>query len=153
MVPGPYAAHHYLPSWWVWIETGVGRFALADGRRCRSRRTGSRFWTLLAAAIVAAVGFIRRCGVPTCASPRALLVAVLAYVLLLHMSEVLLLVNNGGLLLQGRYLLPIVPLLEAVLLLGLARLGRVGVATALLLVVVTFAISVQGLTDTLVFFG
>jgi hypothetical protein len=82
-----------------------------------------------------------------------LMVAALAYVLLLHMAEVLLLINNGGLLLQGRYLLPIVPLLLAVLLLGLARLGRLGVATAGVLVGVTFVISIQGLTDTMVFFG
>jgi hypothetical protein len=74
-------------------------------------------------------------------------------VLLLHMAEILLVINNGGLLLQGRYLLPIVPLFEAVLLLGLARLGRLGVATAAVLLGVTFVLSIQGLTDTLVFFG
>ena len=88
------------------------------------------FWTLLVAAVIAAVGFVRAPRRGACASPAPLLVAVLGYVLLLHMAEVLLVINNGGLLLQGRYLLPIVPLLEAVLLLGLARLGRVGVATA-----------------------
>jgi hypothetical protein len=80
-------------------------------------------------------------------------VGALAYVLLLHMSEVQLLINNGGLLLQGRYLLPIVPVFEAVLLLGLARLGRVGLVTAAALFAVTFVLSVQGLQDTMVFFG
>ena len=73
--------------------------------------------------------------------------------LLLHLSEVLLAIGNGGLLLQGRYLLPVVPLLEAVLLLGLARLGRIGLVTAAGLVVVTFVISVQAVESTLVFFG
>jgi hypothetical protein len=151
MLPGPYKAHHYLPSWWVWIETSVGRFAWLTIPMSQWWYRLA-FWSVLVAAIIAAVGFVRvrRRDVHVAG---ALLVAALAYVLMLHMAEVLLLINNGGLLLQGRYLLPIVPFFEAVLLLGLARLGRVGVATAAVLVGITFVISLQGLADTLVFFG
>ncbi|MEO9176393.1 MAG: DUF2142 domain-containing protein [Gaiellales bacterium] len=150
-IPGPYAVHHYLPSWWVWIETGIGRFGwLTTPMPQWAYRLG--FWTLVAATLVAAYGFLRRRR-DEFPVAGALLVAAIAYVLLLHISEVLLLINNGGLLLQGRYLLPIVPLVEAVLLLGLARLGRVGLATAGLLFAVTFVLSVQGLQDTMVFFA
>lgn len=151
MSPGPYKGRGYLPSWFVWVETSVGRFGwLSVPMSPWWYRLA--FWTLVVASVIAAVGFVRyRTGGVRVAGP--LLVAALGYVLLLHMAEILLVINNGGLLLQGRYLLPIVPLLEAVLLLGLARLGRVGVATALVLVGVTFVISIQGLTDTLVFFG
>jgi Predicted membrane protein (DUF2142) len=150
-IPGPYADHHYLPSWWVWIDTGIGRFGWLTTPMPRwSYELG--FWALVAVALVAVFGFLRRqrSEFPVAA---ALLVAALAYVLLLHMSEVLLLINNGGLLLQGRYLLPIVPLFEAVLLLGLARLGKAGLATAVALFAVTFVLSVQGLESTMVFFG
>jgi hypothetical protein len=150
-IPGPYKDHHYLPSWWVWIETGIGRFGwLTTPMPQWSYRLG--FWALVAIALVATFGFLRRRRdeFPVAA---ALLVAALAYVLLLHMSEVLLLINHGGLLLQGRYLFPIIPLFEAVLLLGLARLGRAGVVTAAALFAVTFVLSVQGLETTMVFFG
>jgi hypothetical protein len=151
MTPGPYSGHDYLPSWWVWIETSVGRFAWLTVPMSEWWYRLA-FWSLLAATVLAAVGLVR-------ARSRdvrvvaALLTAVLGYVLLLHMAEILLLINNGGLLLQGRYLLPIVPLLLAVLMSGLARLGRLGVATATALVGVTFVISIQGLLDTMVFFG
>jgi hypothetical protein len=151
MTPGPYKGHDYLPSWWVWIETTVGRFAwLTVPMSQWWYRLG--FWTLLLAIVLAVVGYVRH----RSADARvvgALLVATLGYLLLLHMAEVLLVINDGGLLLQGRYLLPIIPLLLAVLLLGLARLGRAGVAMAGVLVGVTFAISLAGLSDTLVFFG
>jgi Predicted membrane protein (DUF2142) len=151
MAPGPYKGHGYLPSWFVWVETSVGRFAwLTVPMSPWWYRLA--FWTLVIAVVIAAVGFVRhRTRDVRVAAP--LLVAALGYLLLLHMAEILLVINNGGLLLQGRYLLPIVPLLEAVLLLGLARLGRVGLATGALLVGVTFVLSIQGLTDTLVFFG
>jgi 4-amino-4-deoxy-L-arabinose transferase-like glycosyltransferase len=151
MQPGPYKAHHYLPSWWVWVETTVGRFAWLTIPMSQWWYRLA-FWTVLVAGVLAVVGFVRVRSRDV-RVVGALLVAVVAYVLQLHMAEVLLLINNGGLLLQGRYLLPVLPLLLAVLLLGLARLGRVGVATAALLFGVTFMISVQALTDTLVFFG
>jgi hypothetical protein len=151
MSPGPYKGHGYLPSWFVWVETSVGRFAWLTVPLSQWWYRLA-FWVLAVASVIAAVGFVRRRtrGVHV-AGP--LLVAALGYVLLLHMAEILLVINNGGLLLQGRYLLPIVPLFEAVLLLGLARLGRLGVATAAVLLGVTFVLSIQGLTDTLVFFG
>ena len=151
MTPGPYSGHDYLPAWWVWIETAVGRFAWLTVPMSQWWYRLA-FWTLVAAALLAAGGFVRDRSRDVRVA-GALLVAALSYVLLLHMAEVLLLINNGGLLLQGRYLLPIVPLFEAVLLLGLARLGRVGIAAAATLVGVTFVISLAGLSDALVFFG
>jgi Predicted membrane protein (DUF2142) len=152
MAPGPYVGRYgSLPSWWVWINTGVGRFGWLT-TPLPSWAYNLALLTLALAAAVAAFGFARRARreVPVAA---ALLVAALGYVLLLHLSEVLLAIGNGGLLLQGRYLLPVVPLLEAVLLLGLARLGRVGLAVSGALVVVTFVLSVQAVESTLVFFG
>jgi 4-amino-4-deoxy-L-arabinose transferase-like glycosyltransferase len=151
MQSGPYSAHDYLPSWWVWIETSVGRFAWLTIPMSQWWYRIA-FWSLVVAAVIATLGLLRE-RARDVRVVGALLVAALGYLLLLHMAEILLLINNGGLLLQGRYLLPIVPLLLAVLLLGLARLGRLGVATAAVLVGVTFVISVQGLVDTLVFFG
>jgi hypothetical protein len=151
MIPGAYAHHGYLPAWWVWIETTVGRFSWLTVPMSQWWYRLA-FWSLVVATVVATVGFVRHRSRDV-RVVGALLVSVLAYVLLLHMAEVLLLINNGGLLLQGRYLLPIVPLLVAVLMLGLARLGRLGVATAVMLFGVTFVISVEALTDTLVFFG
>jgi hypothetical protein len=151
MMPGPYAGHHYLPSWWVWIETSVGRFSWLTVPMSQWWYRLA-LWTLVVAAAAAAYGLVRYRSRDV-RVVGALFVAVLAYVLLLHMAEVLLVINDGGLLLQGRYLLPIVPLLLAVLMLGLARLGRLGVTIATVLLGVTFVISIQGLTDTLVFFG
>jgi hypothetical protein len=151
-VPGPYVGRYaQLPSWWVWIETGIGRFGwLTTPMPSWAYQLGA--YTLLAISVVAIFGFARR---PRREAPvaAALLVAAFGYVLLLHLSEILLVIGNGGLLLQGRYLLPVVPLFEAVLLLGLARLGRVGLGAAGALVVVTFVLSAQGLESTLVFFG
>jgi hypothetical protein len=151
MQSGAYEGHDYLPSWWVWIETSVGRFAWLTIPMSQWWYRLA-FWTLVVAVGIAAAGFVRHRSRDVRVA-GALLVAVLGYVLLLHMAEILLVINDGGLLLQGRYLLPIVPLLLAVLMLGLARMGRLGVATAAVLLGVTFVISVQGLTDTLVFFG
>jgi hypothetical protein len=152
MAPGPYKDQDYLPSWWVWVETSVGRFAWLTIPMSQWWYRVA-FWSLLVAAVIATVGYWRGRAPREAHVAGALLVAVLGYLALLHMAEVLLVINNGGLLLQGRYLLPIVPLLLAVLLLGLARLGRLGTATAVALLGITFAISIQGLTDTLVFFG
>ena len=150
--PGPYVGRYApLPSWWVWIETGIGRFGwLTTPLPTWAYQLGAL--TLLGAALVAAFGFARRPRLDVRVA-AALLVAALGYTLLLHLSEIVLVIGNGGLLLQGRYLLPVVPLFEAVLLLGLARLGRIGLATAGALVAVTFVISVQAVESTLVFFG
>jgi 4-amino-4-deoxy-L-arabinose transferase-like glycosyltransferase len=151
MASGPYKGHGYLPAWWVWVETTTGYFGWLSVPMSQWWYRLA-FWTLAVAVVIAIVGFVRYRGRDLHAA-GALLVAALAYVLLLHLSEVLLVINNQGTLLQGRYLLPIVPLFEAALLLGLARLGRVGIATAAVLVGVTFLLSVQGLTDVLVFYG
>jgi Predicted membrane protein (DUF2142) len=62
-MPGPYATHHYLPSWWVWVETGIGRFGwLTTPMPEWSYRLG--FWALVAAALVAGFGFARRARSP-----------------------------------------------------------------------------------------
>jgi Predicted membrane protein (DUF2142) len=150
-IPGPYANSPELASWSVWLRGDVGNFGwlttqLPDWAYQLS------FGVLIVAVVVAVAGFaFRRLPSPRVAG--ALLVAAIAYVGLLHLSEVVLLLANNPLLLQGRYLLPIVPLFEAALLLGLARMGRLGLTIGWALVAMTFVLSVQGLDTVLVYFG
>jgi hypothetical protein len=151
--PGIYASSHKLASWSVWIETGVGKFGwLTTPMPQWAYRLA--FWSLVIATLAAIAGFLlTRAERREAHAAGALVIAALAYVLLLHIAEVVLLLGHSPLLLQGRYFIPIVPVFGAALYLGLARLGRVGVGVAGALVAITFVLSLQGLNDVMVYFG
>ena len=146
-----YAAFGSLPSWRVWIETGVGFFGWL-AVPMPGWTYDLAFWVLVGATCVAIWATIRRRGDDERVLP-ALLAAAVGNVLLLHMAEVLQLLNGGTLLLQGRYLIPVVPLFAAALYRPLPRAGRVGIATTGALTLPVAVISVQAMVSLLVFFG
>ena len=151
-IPGPYAVSPELASWSVWVRGTVGNFGWLT-TRLPDWAYQLSFGLLIAGAVVAAAGFALR-RLPSARVAGALLAAAISYVALLHLSEILLLLaGNNPLLLQGRYLLPIIPLFEAALLLGLARMGRLGLTIGWALAAMTFVLSVQGLDSVLVYFG
>ena len=122
-----YRSFHSLPSWRVWVETGVGFFGWLTVPM-PSWAYNLAFWSVVAATGLAVWACIRTRGRSERAVP-ALLAAALGYVLLLHLAEMLLLLQGGfDLLLQGRYLIPIVPLFAAALYQPFSRIGRIGLA-------------------------
>ena len=74
--------------------------------------------------------------------------------LLLHLAEVLLLLQGGfDLLLQGRYLIPDRPALRRGLYQPFSRIGRIGLLASGALLLVAAVLSVEAMNDVLVFFG
>ena len=111
------------------------------------------FWSVVAATGLAVWACIRTRGRGERALP-ALLAAAVGYVLLLHLAEVLLLLQGGfDLLLQGRYLIPIIPLFAAALYQPFSRIGRIGLLASGALLLVAAVLSVEAMNDVLVFFG
>jgi hypothetical protein len=150
-----HAAYHAipsLPSWRVWVETGTGFFGWLT-TPMPSWAYNLAFWSLMAAICVAAAACIARPDRRDRAA-SALLIAGLANVLLLHLAEILaLLQGTADLVLQGRYLIAVVPLFAAALYQPLSRIGRSGALTAGALLAVAAVLSLEALNDVLVFFG
>jgi 4-amino-4-deoxy-L-arabinose transferase-like glycosyltransferase len=150
-----HAAYHAfpsLPSWRVWIETGTGYFGWLT-TPMPSWAYNLAFWSLVAAALVAIAAAIAKPDRRTGAA-LALLLAGLANVLLLHLAEVLALIQGSPeLLLQGRYLIDVIPLFVAALFQPYARIGRVGLVAAGGVVLVTAVLSLEAMNSVLVFFG
>jgi hypothetical protein len=141
-----------LPSWRVWIETGTGYFGWLS-TPMPSWAYNLAFWALAAATIVAIVAAItnpdRRSG-----AALALLIAGLANLLLVHLAELLsLLQGSPELILQGRYLIDFIPLFVAALFLPYARIGRVGHIAAGGVLCVAAVLSLEAMNTVLVFFG
>ena len=93
---------------------------------------------------------------PTAGTGRfpGLLAAALGNVILLHLAEFLaLLQGTEDLVLQGRYLVSVVPLFAAALYQPLSRIGRSGLVTAAALTLVAAVLSVEAMNDVLVYFG
>ena len=147
-----YHAFHSLPSWRVWVETGVGFFGWLT-TPMPAWAYNLAFWSLVVATGIAVWACIRRRTARDRAVP-ALLAAALGYVLLLHFAEILLLLQGGtDLLLQGRYLIPAVPFFAAALYQPFSRIGRAGSLATCALLLVAFVLSVEAMNDVLVFFG
>jgi len=147
-----YRSFHSLPSWRVWVETGTGFFGWLTVPM-PSWAYNLAFWSVVAASGIALWACIRTRGRSERALP-ALLAAALGYVLLLHLAEVLLLLQGGfDLLLQGRYLIPVVPLFAVALYQPFSRIGRLGSLAAGALLLVAAVLSVEAMNDVLVFFG
>jgi Predicted membrane protein (DUF2142) len=150
-----HAAYHAfgsLPSWRVWVETGTGYFGWLT-TPMPSWAYNLSFWALVAAAAVAIAAAVRRPDHSTGAA-LALLIAGLANVLLLHLAELLALIQGSPeLLLQGRYLIAVIPLFVAALFQPFARVGRLGAFAAGGVLLVVAVLSVEAMNDVLVFFG
>ena len=147
-----YRAFDSLPSWRVWVETGVGFFGWFSAPM-PAWAYNLALWSVIAATAIATWAALRRRS-PRERSVPTLLAAALGYVLLLHLAEILLLLQGGtDLLLQGRYLIAVLPLFAAALYQPLSRVGNVGVLTAGALLAVAAVLSVEATIDVLVFFG
>jgi hypothetical protein len=147
-----YHAFGSLPSWRVWIETGVGFFGWLT-TPMPAWAYNLAFWSLVVASVVAVYAVVRKPDRRTGAA-LALLIAGLANVLLLHLAELLSLIQGSPeLLLQGRYLIDVIPLFVAALFQPFARIGRFGVVTASGVLLVVAVLSVEAMNDVLVFFG
>jgi hypothetical protein len=123
-----------LPLWayrLAWIPTLVaGGIALAGGVFGRSRERSGRTGAL------------------------ALVIASLAYLLVLHYSEVTYLLANGNRLLQGRYFLPVYPMIAVAVMAGLGRFGeRVAVTVGLVVLAAWTIVALDALNTVVVYFG
>jgi hypothetical protein len=150
-----HAAYHgspSLPSWHVWIETGTGFFGWLT-TAMPAWAYNLAFWTLVAASAVSVFAVVRRPDRRTGAA-LSLLIAGLANVLLLHLAEVLALIQGSSeLLLQGRYLIDVIPLFVAALFQPYARIGRYGIVAGSAVLLVVAVLSIEAMNDVLVFFG
>jgi hypothetical protein len=150
-----HAAYHAfpsLPSWRVWVETGTGFFGWLT-TPMPGWAYHLAFWSLVTATCVAVAACIARPDQRE-RTVSAFLIAGLGNVFLLHLAEILaLLQGTSDLVLQGRYLISVVPLFAAALYQPLSRIGRAGTLTASGLALVAAVLSVEALTDVLVFFG
>jgi hypothetical protein len=81
-------------------------------------------------------------------------VASIAYVLVLHGAEATYLLSNGNRLLQGRYFLPVYPLIAVALMAGLSRFGeRFAIAVGFVLLAAWSFVAVDALNTILVYYG
>jgi hypothetical protein len=141
-----------LPSWRVWVETGTGYFGWLT-TPMPSWTYNLAFWALAAAAAVSVVAALTRPDRRTGAA-LALLIAGLANVLLLHLAEILALIQGSPeLILQGRYLIAVVPLFVAALFQPYARIGKAGLVASGGILLVSAVLSLEAMNTVLVFFG
>jgi hypothetical protein len=143
------------PAAWMWGKEGIGIFGwLTTPLPLWAYRLA---WipTLCAGAIAIAGGIFRR---PRQCSARsgvlALALASLAYLLVLHYSEATYLLSNGNRLLQGRYFLPVYPLVAVAVMAGTSRFGeRVAVAIGLVVLAAWTIVGLDALNTVVVYFG
>jgi len=154
-----------VPAWWIWGRTGVGCFGWISAPLA-AEFVVLGIVTAAAATLAATVALVlRRRVVPR---ERLVLVgscavAVVLFVLALHAAEAGTMLGARGTdpavtfygrLLQGRYLIPIVPLAIAVVLAGLSEWSRrAALAGAGLLLASWFVISIAGLDTVLRFYA
>jgi hypothetical protein len=110
-----------VPLWGTWVRTGAGSFGWLSA------------WLPAWAYIVAAcatglavlaglAAILREPDSPISRTARQAIYAILAFLLVLHVTEIVSLINGTGLVLQGRYLLPAIPLLALAFTAPLAQL-------------------------------
>ena len=143
------------PARWMWGKEGVGILAwltttLPDWAYKLAWRP-----TLLAGGIALAGGVFGRGRDRSGRSGAlALLVASIAYLLVLHASEAVLLMAENNRLLQGRYFLPVYPLVAVALMAGLSRFGeRVALTIGLVVWAAWTIVALDALNTILVYFG
>jgi 4-amino-4-deoxy-L-arabinose transferase-like glycosyltransferase len=143
------------PAAWMWGNEGVG--ILGWLTTMLPAWTYRLAWTptLVAGGIAFAGGLFgpardrsRRSGV------LALVVASIAYILVLHGSEAVIMMTNGNRLLQGRYFLPIYPLAAVAIIAGLARFSeRIALSVGLVVLAAWALVDLEALNTVLVYFG
>ena len=143
------------PAAWMWGKEGIGILGwLTTPLPLWAYRLA---WipTLVAGGIAIAGGILRR---PREGAGRsgvlALAIASLAYLLVLHYSEATYLLSNGNRLLQGRYFLPVYPLVAVAVMAGISRFGeRMAVAVGLVVLAAWTIVDLDALNTVVVYFG
>jgi 4-amino-4-deoxy-L-arabinose transferase-like glycosyltransferase len=143
------------PAAWMWGKEGIGIFGWLT--------TQLPLWAYRLAWIptVCAGGLALAGGVFRPARDRsgrsvalALVIASLAYILVLHASEATYLLANGNRLLQGRYFLPVYPLIAVAVMAGLRRFGeRLALTVGFVVLAAWTIVALQALNTVVVYFG
>ncbi len=143
------------PAAWMWGKEGIGILGWLT--------TPLPLWafrlawipTVCAGALALAGGVTAQArGRPSRNGVLALVVASIAYVLVLHYSEATYLLATGNRLLQGRYFLPIYPLVAVAVMAGLSRFGeRLAVSIGLAVLAAWTLVSLTALHTIVVYFG
>jgi hypothetical protein len=143
------------PAAWMWGKEGVG--ILGWLTTLLPEWTYRLAWipTLLAGGVALVGG---RVGHARDRSGRsavvALLVASVMYILVLHASEAVYMLGTGNRLLQGRYFLPVYPLIAVAILAGLSRFGqRVAIVVGLVVLAAWTLAALEALNTVVIYFG
>ena len=99
-----------LPLWGTWVRTGAGSFGWLSA------------WLPLWAYFVAIAGtlcsvlpgigaIVRNGSSEVTRTARRAFYGIIVFLLVLHLTEIVSLINGTGLVLQGRYVMPVIPLL------------------------------------------
>jgi hypothetical protein len=143
------------PAAWMWGKEGVGILGWLTTMLPNWAYRLAWTPTLVAIGLAFAGGLAgvardrsRRSGV------LALVVASLAYILVLHASEAVVMLTNGNRLLQGRYFLPVYPLIAVAIIAGLSRLSeRIAISVGLVVWAAWTLVALDALNTVVVYFG
>ena len=143
------------PAAWMWGKEGVGVFGWLTTFLPEWAYRLAWIPTLCAGGIALAGGLFgasrERAGRSRVA---ALVVASVAYILVLHASEATYLLANGNRLLQGRYFLPVYPLIAVAIMAGLRRFGeRLALSVGLVVLAAWTVVALESLTTIMIYFG
>ena len=121
-----------LPLWGTWVRTGAGSFGWLSAWLPRWA-----YFVAIAGTLVGAfgglAGIVRYRSSEVSRIALRALSGIVLFILVLHVTEIVSLINGTGLVLQGRYVLPVVPLLAlafTVPLIQLPERARTAVLTA-----------------------
>jgi hypothetical protein len=151
----PQATPASPPAAWMWGKEGIGILGwLTTPLPLWAYRLA---WipTVLAGGVALVGGILRR---PRTGSGGtgvlALVVAAVAYLLVLHYSEATYMLSNGNRLLQGRYFLPVYPLIAVAVMAGVSRFGeRVALSVGLAVLLAWTIVDLDALNTVVVYFG
>jgi 4-amino-4-deoxy-L-arabinose transferase-like glycosyltransferase len=143
------------PAAWMWGKEGVGILGWLTTMLPNWAYRLAWTPTLVAGGLAFAGGLVgvardrtRRSGV------LALVLASLAYILVLHASEAVVMLTNGNRLLQGRYFLPVYPLIAVAIIAGLSRLSeRIAISVGLVVWAAWTVVALDALNTVVVYFG
>jgi hypothetical protein len=143
------------PAAWMWGKEGIGIFGwLTTFLPLWAYRLA---WipTLCAGAVALAGGvFGRSRGRSGGNGAVALVIGSLAYLLVLHYSEATYLLASGNRLLQGRYFLPVYPMMAVAIMAGISRFGeRVAVSIGLVVLTAWTIVGLDALNTVVIYFG
>jgi 4-amino-4-deoxy-L-arabinose transferase-like glycosyltransferase len=143
------------PAAWMWGKEGVGILGwLTTPLPNWAYRLA--WWPTLVAGGIAFAGGLFGAGRDRSrrSAVLALVVASLAYILVLHSAEAVYMLSSGNRLLQGRYFLPIYPLIAVAIMAGLSRFGeRVALSVGLVLWAAWTLVAIDALNTMVIYFG